>query len=102
MSNESMTMRQTLTDCLEAAKGQGTEIEYEISFAVDMESEVANALVYFQEERTAENSLNVRLLLDQLEEKSTVAAIDLFPPPQTRLVIHGAINNRTYRIVVKL
>jgi hypothetical protein len=102
MSDESIAMRQLLSECLEVAKRLGTELEYEITEAVEMEFEATNVQAHFVEECSSNASLNVRLLLDQLQERTVVAAIDLFPPPQARLVIHGAATNRNYRIIIQL
>jgi hypothetical protein len=102
MSQEAIAMRQALSDFFEAAKQLGTELEYEITESVEMEFEATNVQAHFVGEHSSDACLNVLLLLEQLEERAVVAAIDLFPPPHARLAIHGAIKNRNFTIIIQL
>lgn len=102
MPDDSQSLRTMLGDCLEAAQMLDTKLECEFSEAVETESEATNVDVRFAETGESEDSLNMRLLLDQLGASSTVAAIDLFGPPHARIVIHGARENHNYSIAIQL
>ena len=100
MNEETTPVQQWLKDCVEAAKMSGTELKYEVSTSVDMESESTRLKVQFATASSSAGSLDIRTLLNQLEVGASVSILAIVAAPEVALVIQGAKATRNFEVMI--
>ena len=102
MSVSAMSLQHFLQECVETSKLPGVRMEVQQTESVDMECASSNLTIRFAKHASSPALINIKLLLDKLRAKTSVASIDLVVSPETQLVILGSAEERNYRIAFEL